>query len=96
MTTEEFRASLENAVPPAELSAPLAAMWWDARGDWHQAHEAAQQGNDAASAWVHAYLHRKEGDAGNAAYWYSIARKPVFKGSFDVEAAAMVQELLRA
>ena len=75
MTVQEFRDSLLRDDPPRELTTPLAAMWWDAKGDWTRAHESAQQDEGPAGAWVHAYLHRKEGDASNAGYWYQRAGK---------------------
>jgi hypothetical protein len=61
MTLEEFRKSLSSQRPPEDLTLPLAALWWDAKGDWTKAHESAQRDEGAAGAWVHAYLHRKEG-----------------------------------
>jgi hypothetical protein len=47
-----------------------AALWWDAHGDWDRAHQLAQSVDTPDGAWVHAYLHRKEGDLSNADYWY--------------------------
>ena len=70
MTCEEFKKSLSDTSPPA-VPALLLALWHDARGDWDRAHALAQEVDDAPGAWVHAYLHRKEGDLGNAGYWYS-------------------------
>lgn len=58
-------------------SRALRALWYEAQGDWHRAHDELQDGTDGASAWVHAYLHRVEGDPGNAAYWYRLAKQPV-------------------
>ena len=89
-----FRASLSAPEPPA-LSPALRALWLDARGNWDGAHEAAQADESGAGDWVHAYLHRKEGDAGNAAYWYRRARKPVCKASLDEEWAAIADALLK-
>jgi hypothetical protein len=71
-----FTASLEDDNPPSSVSAAVTGLWWDAKGDWTKAHEAAQRQDDAAGAWVHAYLHRKEGDLENARYWYRRAGKP--------------------
>ena len=68
-------AALRACEDAAGLPAPLAALWWDARGDWTRAHEAAQADEGAEAAWVHAYLHRKEGDLANADYWYRRAGK---------------------
>lgn len=76
MSFAEFRASLATATPPP-LPPSLLGLWHDARGDWDRAHRAVQDDPSAEAAWVHAYLHRKEGDVGNAAYWYARARRPV-------------------
>jgi hypothetical protein len=68
--------------------------WWDAKGDWKRAHESAQQDEGPEGSWVHAYLHRKEGDQGNAAYWYSRAGKPVCREPLDAEWLGIVRDLL--
>lgn len=94
MDYETFRQSLTANKPPAGLSLAVQALWWDAKGDWHQAHACAQAQEDADGAWVHAYLHRKEGDAFNAGYWYHQARKPAFAGSLEAEWEALVRALL--
>ena len=72
---EGFLASLTCPAPPADLPVLLTALWWDAKGDWNRAHELAQAGSERDAAWVHAYLHRKEGDAANAGYWYRRAHR---------------------
>jgi hypothetical protein len=79
---------------PQRLSPALAALWWDARGDWHKAHERAQEQDDADGAWVHAYLHRKEGDLANAGYWYRRAGKPVAGVPLEEEWTAIARALL--
>jgi hypothetical protein len=94
MTLDEFRRSLTGAAPPADLPAALQALWHDGRGDWETAHNVAQEVPDPDGAWVHAYLHRKEGDAGNAAYWYRRASQPVCRQSLDAEWAAIVEAFL--
>jgi hypothetical protein len=96
MNLDVFRASLESALPPVRLNHALRALWLDARGDWDGAHEAAQADEGGAGDWVHAYLHRKEGDAGNAAYWYRRAGKPVCRASLDEEWEAIAEALLRS
>ena len=65
-----FKDTLGHGAPPAGLSRLLQALWHDANGDWGEAHRLAQAQDDREGAWVHAYLHRKEGDRSNAAYWY--------------------------
>ena len=79
------------AEPPVE--AAQAALWWAARGEWDRAHEAAQRDDGAAAAWVHAYLHRLEGDPENAAYWYRRAGRPVASGAFEAEWTAIASVL---
>jgi hypothetical protein len=95
MDLAAFRASLLAAEPPPDLSPALRALWLDARGNWDGAHDSAQADEGETGDWVHAYLHRKEGDAGNAAYWYRRARKPVCRTSFDEEWAAIADALLK-
>jgi hypothetical protein len=73
----------------------LVALWHDARGDWDAAHTVAQDVPDPDGAWVHAYLHRKEGDLGNAAYWYRRAGKPAATGSLEEEWRQIVGAFLR-
>jgi hypothetical protein len=92
MTLEEFRASLARDTPP-DASTALIALWHDARGDWDRAHEVAQAIDDATGAWIHAYLHRKEGDLGNARYWYDRARKTVETGPLEGEWERIVRAL---
>jgi hypothetical protein len=79
MTLVELRATISQQRPPATLPLLLAALWWDAKGDWNQAHEIAQAEESPDAAWVHAYLHRKEGDIANSAYWYSRAGNGTYK-----------------
>lgn len=94
MTLDQFRRTLTDAAPPQSLTAPLRALWFDGHGDWNQAHNVAQDVEDATGAWVHAYLHRKEGDLQNAEYWYRRAGKPVATSALEDEWAAMVTLLL--
>jgi hypothetical protein len=94
VTLDDFRATLRQTSPP-QLSRLLQALWHDARGDWDAAHRVAQDVDDEAGAWVHAYLHRKEGDSGNAAYWYRRAGQPIASDSLEEEwnriAAALLE-----
>jgi hypothetical protein len=95
MTFSEYEQSLEAAAPAAKLHLALQALWWDAKGDWNKAHECAQADEgDPSCDWVHAYLHRKEGDASNAGYWYRRAGKPVAKATLPEEWRAIVQALI--
>ena len=94
MSLDELRASLSLPTPPAGCSAAVVALWHDAKGDWETAHSVAQDIDGADGAWVHAYLHRKEGDAGNAAYWYRHAGQPVARGPLDEEWARIAEALL--
>ena len=73
MTFDEFLGSIENEVPPDSLSATLRALWYEKKGDWDRAHAIVQEVPSTDGYWVHAYLHRVEGDLWNARYWYSRA-----------------------
>ena len=95
MTIDEFRLTLSTDSPPANLAPALVALWHDGRGDWSAAHNVAQDIDGPTGAWIHAYLHRKEGDLGNVGYWYARASKPAAKGSLDDEWAAIAATLLR-
>lgn len=75
-TVAELQDSLSAAEPPAGLDTAVKALWHAAKGDWNTAHTLAQSCEDASGAWVHAYLHRVEGDESNAGYWYRRAGKP--------------------
>jgi hypothetical protein len=90
----DFKASLSNAAPASNLEPPLAALWWAAKGNWDAAHKIVQDEDDANSAWVHAYLHRLEGDLGNAGYWYRQAGQPVAKGELESEWERIVSILI--
>ena len=76
MDLPTFKQSLDQDAPPAGLGPALAALWHAAKGDWDQAHRRAQAEDGADGAWVHAYLHRVEGELANAGYWYRRAGKP--------------------
>lgn len=93
MTLAEFVGTLVEPSPPS-VSDALRALWYDARGDWEAAHGIAQEIHDRSGSWVHAYLHRKEGDEGNAGYWYRRAGKPPASGPLDAEWNTLVTTLL--
>ena len=95
MTFDEFHTSLAAAQPPAGLTPALAGLWWDAKGDWKRAHEVAQEDEGPEASWVHAYLHRKEGDRENAVYWYRRAGKPDCREALDAEWRCIVSDLLK-
>jgi hypothetical protein len=94
MDSQAFKRSISAAAPPAGLSLALQALWWAEKGDWEKAHECAQAQEDAAGAWVHAHLHRQEGDLANAGYWYRRAGKPVASEALVVERDAIARALL--
>ena len=86
--------ALSGPGPPAGVSGALAALWWDARGDWDRAHAAAQADTSRDGAAVHAYLHRKEPDPANARYWYARAGRAPATGPLDAEWTALAEDLL--
>jgi hypothetical protein len=93
MTVEEFRETLTLAEPPSELQAPLAALWWDARGDWARAHGMVDDLETPDAMAVHAYLHRKEGVEWNADYWYRRAGRKFRRPTLEAEWEALVEGL---
>ena len=94
MTLDDYTASLKNDAPLPGLPATLQALWHEARGDWESAHKIVQAENSAEAAWVHAYLHRKEGDAANAAYWYRRSKRPVSTDTLENEWRSIARDLL--
>jgi len=94
MQYQTFQQSIKDSAPPANLSVYLQAMWYDAHGDWDTAHHRVDRLDDATACWVHAYLHRKEGDTGNASYWYSRANKKMPAVSLLLEWETIVKALL--
>lgn len=93
MSPETLQNSLVNQEPPDGLSPYLQAMWYDAKDDWETAHTIVQDLEDVKAAWVHAYLHRKEGDIGNADYWYRRAGRKRPATSLEEEWKSLVSAL---
>ena len=85
MDLKTFKASTEKNKPPKDISPCLEAMWYQANGNWDDAHRIAQSEKSPAGSWVHAFLHRVEGDIGNASYWYRLADRPVCTSSLNDE-----------
>ena len=95
MTVQQFHASLIEPAPAPELSAPLRALWWDARGDWTKAHAQVDDGDTPQAMAVHAYLHRREGDLANANYWYRRAGVPSCRATLETEWTELAERLLQ-
>jgi hypothetical protein len=95
MHLDAFRSSLSGEAPPEGLDEALRALWWDAKGKWDSAHACVQAEGGPRAAWVHAYLHRKEGDVPNASYWYGRAGRPVASDPLEQEWARIAEGLLR-
>ncbi len=94
MNSEEFMKSLSDETPKTELSAPLLALWWDAKGNWERAHTLVDELETKDGMAVHAYLHRKEGSASNAEYWYQRSGTAFRRPTLDAEWTALVEALL--
>ena len=90
----DFRASLSGTAPASSVEPPLAALWWAAKGEWDRAHKIVMNEETADAAWVHAYLHRVEGDLGNAGYWYRQAGQPAATDSLQAEWERIAATLL--
>ena len=90
-TFEEFEKYLNQDAPPKEWSEALQSLWFDAKGDWESSHNIAQDILSPMGSWIHAYLHRKEGDKWNARYWYDRASKPYPAYSLEEELKVLVE-----
>ena len=96
MQFDAFKSSLAGASPPASVSLPAQALWWQAKGDWHRAHRCCQDSHDEQGAWAHAYLHRVEGDQINAGGWYKRAGKTPSTAPLDQEWEEIAKAALAA
>jgi len=94
MTVQDFKNTLHRSTPPNEISLLLKALWFDARGDWDAAHNLAQDVHTPDGSWMHAYLHRKEGDQYNAQYWYNRTHRKMPAYSLEQEWEELVTALL--
>lgn len=94
MTADELLAAVRKGAPPRDLPPLLRALCFEAGGDWETAHQIAQSDDSRDAAWIHAYLHRREGDLGNAAYWYRRAGRPEERGGLEEEWRAIAAALL--
>jgi hypothetical protein len=94
MTFEDFKSSLRDQNPPQHISDILKALWYDGKGDWEKSHNIAQDIHTTDGSLIHAYLHRKEGDAGNAMYWYHRANESMPKVTLDQEWEMLVKRFL--
>jgi len=95
MTFDLFERSLEDGQPPTLSHPLLTALWHEGKGDWGRAHDIAQDIDSREGAWVHAHLHRVEGDIWNANYWYRRAGRSMPELSVKEEWKALVEHLLR-
>jgi hypothetical protein len=95
MTLDQFKRSLAQKLPPEEISVYLKALWYDGNNDWEKAHSIIQDIEDSTAAWIHAYLHRKEGDEGNADYWYRRAGRKRPASTLSQEWEAIATELIQ-
>jgi len=94
MNVEQFTLSLTEEAPKSGLTAPLEALWWDAKGEWARAHALVDELETRDGMAVHAYLHRKEGAAGNAEYWYRRAGSDFRRTTLEAEWKALVEALV--
>jgi len=95
MTFEQFNQSLSQSSAPSAISEHLKALWYDAKGDWEKSHQMIQDIDDANAEWIHAYLHRKEGDIGNADYWYRRAGKKRPAVTLEQEWEIIAREIIK-
>ena len=94
MNITAFTESLQSSQPPGNMSVYLQSLWYDAKGDWNKAHQLIQDVEDKNASWIHAYLHRKEGDVFNSGYWYNRAGKSRPSVSLEKEWEEIVAALI--
>lgn len=94
MKLEAFKSSMSGDIPPMDIPSTLAALWYAGKGDWERAHNIAQDIPTREGSWVHAYLHRVEGDRGNANYWYNRAGRSMPASTLEEEWEAIVKAML--
>jgi hypothetical protein len=94
MTLQEFKKTLADSNPPTGLNSLLQAMWYDGKGNWEMAHNIAQEVHSKEGSWIHAYLHRKEGDDGNASYWYHKAGEKFPTVALEKEWEELIERFL--
>jgi len=94
MYFDEFKASVNADYPPEKISKELKALWWDAKGNWKKAHRIVQEMNNTTASWVHAYMHRREGDLSNASFWYTNAGRKMATSSLEDEWDEIVKAIL--
>ena len=94
MDLKDFKESLDRNTPPKDIGRALQALWHQVKGEWDTAHRLAQSQDDGIGAWVHAFLHRVEGDSSNAAYWYRRAGKSISSSPLSEEWEEIVSALL--
>jgi hypothetical protein len=94
MTLQDFKNSLTRNSPPQNIKSVLESLWYDGKNNWEKAHNIAQEIHTPSGSWVHAYLHRKEGDIANASYWYHMANKPLPSMALDKEWESLVSAFL--
>jgi hypothetical protein len=95
MKYEDFMQSVAgDDAPGAGLCEELRSLWYAAKGAWDAAHEVAQEIHSPDGSWIHAHLHRQEGDLGNAGYWYNRAGQAICTDSLDLERASLIRHFL--
>lgn len=94
MDFKEFIQHLTQTMPPAHYSDALKALWYDKKGNWDMAHDLAQEIHTPIGAWIHGYLHRKEGDIWNADYWYQKAGRTRTNQTLEQEWQTIVETIL--
>ncbi|MDT7830501.1 hypothetical protein RQM65_17665 [Pricia sp. S334] len=91
---DDFEATLQQSEPNREWPAALKSLWYDAKGDWEASHDIAQDLHNDTGSWIHAYLHRKEGDEFNAGYWYRRANRDFPKMTLNEEHRVITESIL--
>ena len=90
----KFKESIKQKEPPDNLNGVELALWYAVKGNWDMAHNIAQEIHSEAASWIHAYLHRQEGDIENAHYWYRRSEKEAYSGSLEIELDDIIKSII--
>ena len=93
MKYDDFIKLTKKSEPSDNLAGIHLVIWYAVKDNWDMAHNIVQEINTETASWIHAYLHRVEGDISNAHYWYNRARQEPSSESLESELDDIIKSL---